>query len=350
MGRPRTSNRHLPKYVTVRHGSYWYGPPKVKAVRVAREGDLVNLYKFLADKFTPSKDGKTIGDALDRYTREILPTLGERTQKDYARHIARLRAVFGHMGLEELQKRDVGQFLHPDGLTKGLVHRARTIAVLSSMYTLAVGTWFLTDDKFVNPCLGVGRVKAGRRSRYVTDEEFAIVRANMPPRHQIAMDLALLTGQRQGDLLNLKFADITATHIHFAPAKTAKKVGKRIKVKISPDLQAVIDAAKALVPQVPAHYVLRTRMGKKFSSEGFRAPWQRRMRRMATGYWRGHKGQPRVWIEPVLKSRFMFHDLRAKCVSDSKSLEEAFERAGHTSMQMTRGTYDRGEREVLPLK
>ena len=45
-----------------------------------------------------------------------------------------------------------------------------------------------------------------------------------------------------------------------------------------------------------------------------------------------------------------FHDLRAKSVSDSGSIQEAFERAGHTSMAMTRGTYDRGIRKVTPLK
>jgi len=52
----------------------------------------------------------------------------------------------------------------------------------------------------------------------------------------------------------------------------------------------------------------------------------------------------------LIQERFTFHDIRAKCVSDSSSLEEAFERAGHTSMAMTRGTYDRGERKVKPLK
>jgi integrase len=305
----------------------------------------VGLYQFLADKFAPTKT-VTIGDALDRYVREEVPKLAERTQKDYARHIARLRAWCGHMRLDELERRDVGQFLNPEGVTIGLVHRVRTIAVLSAVYNKAIKAWFICES---NPC-DVHKRKANKRSRYVTDEEFQIVRADMPPRHRIAMDLALLTGQRQGDILNLKWSDVTEDGVLFTPAKTRKKVGKRLLIAMSPALREVLDRAKAMTPDLPKEYVVRTKKGKKFSSEGFRAPWQRRMRRLVTGYWRGKKGSAPVWVEPRLKERFTFHDLRAKCVSDSRTLEDAFERAGHTSMSMTRSVYDRGVRKVTPLR
>jgi integrase len=306
---------------------------------------MVSLYKFLADKFAPTKVD-TIGDALTRYGKEELPKLAERTQKDYARHIARLRAWCGHMRLDELERKDVGQFLNPEGVTKGLVHRARTIAVLSAMYNKAVKAWFLCD---ANPC-NVEKRKANKRSRYVTNEEFAIVYAAMPERHQIAMDLALLCGQRQGDILNLKWSDVTDEGVLFTPAKTRKKVGKRLLVGMSPSLKVVLERADKMLPNIPHEYVIRTHKGRKYSSEGFRAPWQRRMRRLVTGYWRGKKGSAPVWIEPKLKERYTFHDIRAKCVSDSATLQEAFERAGHTDMSMTRGTYDRNVRKVTPLR
>jgi integrase len=307
---------------------------------------MVGLFKFLADKFTPTAEAKTISDALDRYAREEIPKLGERTQKDYARHIARIRAWCGHMRLDELQKKDVGRFLNPEGVTRGLVHRARTIAVLSAMYNKAVKAWFICD---ANPC-NVEKRKANKRQRYVTDDEFKIVYDAMPTRIQIAMDLALICGQRQGDILSLKWSDVTDDGVLFTPAKTKKKVGKRLMVGMSTALKAVLDRAKRLLPEVPREYVIRTQDGGRFTPEGFRSPWQRRMRRLVNGYWRGHKGRKPVWIEPQLKERFTFHDLRAKTVSDSKSLEEAFERAGHTDMSMTRGVYDRNVRKVTPLR
>lgn len=42
--------------------------------------------------------------------------------------------------------------------------------------------------------------------------------------------------------------------------------------------------------------------------------------------------------------------VRAKCVSDNKSIEAAMQLAGHTNMSMTRRVYDRGVREVDPLE
>jgi integrase len=48
--------------------------------------------------------------------------------------------------------------------------------------------------------------------------------------------------------------------------------------------------------------------------------------------------------------RFTFHDLRGKSGSDAVSIQDAYERLGHTSISMTRRVYDRGIRDVKPLK
>lgn len=198
--------------------------------------------------------------------------------------------------------------------------------------------------------MDVERNESHRRTRYVTDDEYRIVWEAMPPRVQIAMDLALLTGQRQGDLLRLKWEHVTEEGVLFAPQKTAKKVGKRLLVAMSPALEEVLTRARRLIPQLPREYVIRTEEGQPYTPEGFRAIWQRRMRALAKGRVYGRKGRKPIYTPPKLASRFTFHDLRAKAVSDSATLEEAFERAGHTSMQMTRGTYDRGIRKVKPLR
>jgi 2-hydroxychromene-2-carboxylate isomerase len=95
------------------------------------------------------------------------------------------------------------------------------------------------------------------------------------------------------------------------------------------------------VEAVPREYVLRKANGQPYSENGFRAIWQHSMKV-------ANKGTVRK--APYLATRFTFHDLRAKSVSDSDTIEHAFERAGHTSMAMTRGVYDRGVRKVTPLK
>ena len=67
MSRPRTRNAHLPKYVTVIHGAYWYRPPHAKAQRVGDEGDYTALYRFMSRLGEPTQEGGTLSDLFDRY-------------------------------------------------------------------------------------------------------------------------------------------------------------------------------------------------------------------------------------------------------------------------------------------
>lgn len=326
MARPRTTNAHLPRYVTVIHGSYWHRPPGKEAKRIAKVGDERALYQFMATVAMPAGPVSTLSDIFDRYIRDVLPGLATRTQKDYLRHLRILRAWCGHMRPDELQPRDIGQFLDVE---KGKIQRNRQVAVLSAVYAKAVGRWYCAEK---NPCQHVERNPSSRRTRYVADEEYVAFYQLAKERVRIAMDLALITGQRQGDILRLRWDAVTPEGIKFQQGKT----GKKLIVALSPTLEAVLERARLLLPHLPREYVLRTRSGKPYTSEGFRACWQRTMRKARK--------------LGVVTERWTYHDLRAKTVSDSQSLEAAFERAGHTNMSMTRGVYDRNFRKVTPLK
>lgn len=325
MARPRTANKHLPKYVSLQHGAFYYRAPGQKAVRICDAHDEAAMYRFMAERLTVKNVPLvTMADCFDRYEREVLPTLEPRTQKDYRRHLVKLRKTFGHMAPNDLQPRDVGRFLDVD---KGKIQRNRCVAVLSAVFTKAVGRWYVADK---NPCASVERNPSKPRDRNVTDAEYAAVYAMHGPRMQIAMDLALLTGQRQGDLLRLHWKQVTAEGVAFRQGKT----GKRLMVTMSPALQAVLERARKQLPNLPREYVLRRRDGKPYSENGFRAIWQRVMRK-----YKKQGGE-----------RFTFHDLRGKSATDSVDLQSAYERLGHTSIAMTRRVYDRGVRKVDPLR
>lgn len=342
MSRPRTKNKHLPKYVTVIHGSYWYRPPKAKPQRLAAVGEESEMYRKMADlvREVPQKEGNTLADYFDRYEREIVPTLAPRTQKDYRRHLKKLKEEFGSLHPDELRPRDVGRFLD---VPTGKIHRVRIVAVLSAVYSKMVGRWYVAEK---NPCRDVERHKNPPRTRYINDEEFHIIREIMPPRHQIAMDLAYLTGQRQGDILSLKWADVLEDGVTFRQSKT----GQGRHVLLSDELRAVLTRAKQMLPFWPREYVIRTMPrrkkidgkvqlvggGKRYTSEGFRSVWQRFMRK--------------AMEQGLIKERFRFHDIRAKTVSDEEDVDQAQLRAGHTSKQMTLRVYSRKVRRVPALK
>src|SRR6185437_5369864 len=298
-------------------------------VRICAEADEHLMWKFMSELAieAPPKPNSTLHEYIERYKRECVPKLAPRTQENYSRALARLDQVFGHMQPDEVRPKDIGVYLDRP---KGKIAANRDIAVLSAVFAKMVGRWYVAER---NPCVGVERNPSRHRDRYITDEEYAAVHAIASPRVRLAMDLALITGQRQGDLIALPFKNVTDDGILFRQGKT----GKRLCVGWSEALHEVVARARALVPQVDiGGYVIRTKFGRPYASGGFRACWQRNMNR--------------AMDKKAIAERFTFHDIRAKCVSDSKSLQEANERAGHQTMSMTKGTYDRGVRKVTPLK
>jgi integrase len=269
----------------------------------------------------------TVRSILDRYEAECLHELAPRTARDYRRHINHLRREFGHLDANALKPKDFGPFLQIPPGKKGRVQRVRQLAVLSAAFTQAVSFWYVLDR---NVLRDVKRPKSKPRTRYVTHEEYDGVRAISPLRVRLAMELAYLTGQRQGDVIGLKWADID-DRIHFVQGKTGKKIGMRI----GPKLEKVLDECWLLPGggHEGGEYILTRKIGGRYTSEGFRALWQRSINK---------------WCR-MGNRRFSFHDLRSKCVSDSPSLQEASDRAGHIDQTMTKRVYDRNERLVDSL-
>lgn len=274
-----------------------------------------------------TKHTVTVSQVLDRYERECIPLLSPRTARDYVRHVAHLRRIFGHFIADDMKPRDFGEFINIQG--KGKIQRNRQLAVLSAAFSQAVGRWYWMER---NVLRDVKRNPSTPRNRYVTNEEYERCKSMAPLRVQLMMELALLTGQRQGDLLAMEWAHVKDMMILFTQSKT----GKRLAVQITPAVEAVLDKCWQLPGggKDGGPYVITRRCGGKYTSEGFRALWQRTQNQYVK----------------LGNLRFSFHDLRAKSASDSASIDAAYQRLGHTSMTMTRRVYDRGVRVVSPLK
>jgi integrase len=226
---------------------------------------------------TPQTEVITVNTILERYERDCLPELAPRTQKDYTRHLAKLRVVYGTAIAKELEPKDFGEFLN---VKRGKCQRVKQLAVLSAAFTQAVSFWYWIPR---NVLRDVKRPKSKPRDRLVTAEEFAAVRALAPYRIRLAMDLAVMTGQRQGDILSFRWSDIKelpepivdlvtkeviTSELHTCQAKT----GKRLAIGITSDLEAVLDKCWQL-PNRSDHMLTR-RYGGRYTGEGFRAMWQ----------------------------------------------------------------------------
>lgn len=264
-----------------------------------------------------------VNDILDRFEAEYIPNeLSPRTQRDYRRHVRDLRRWFGSRIADEMKPRDFAEFMN---VRKGRIQRNKQLAVLSCAFAQAVSVWFMCDR---NVCRDVKRHRSRPRDREVTDQEFEEFMATVPFRMRLAMQLSVATGQRQGDILSLRWSqvDLLGLKIRFKQSKT----GKRLAVRITPHMRELLSKCQDMAPDGP--HVIRRRDGDRYTSDGFRAIWQRYMRRWAAA---GNE-------------RYTYHDLRARAAAKCKTIEEAMLLLGHTSVNMTRRVYDRAERLVDP--
>lgn len=318
VGRRRKTDKHLPARVYLRHGAYYLVDYNGRWIRLG--ATVSDMYAELGRLTTPPTV-KTMADLLHRYRMEVLPAKAAKTQKDNARSLDRLTAVFGRMRPSEVRPVDI--YAYRDKRSqKGKTAANRDLEVLKHAFTKGI-EWGAVAS---NPAGDVRKFALPRRTRYVTDAELDVVRAVASPVVRVAMDLAVLTGLRRADLLALTRDNLTDAGILVATSKT----GKTLLIEWSDELRAAVAAAWALQPQVRRH-LLCTRRGKQITGNGFSTLWRRTIKASE--------------VTPP----FRFHDLRAKSASDD-DLASATSRLGHSSPAVTERHYRRAPAKVRPLR
>lgn len=322
MGRRRKHHPGLPERVTLNHGAFYLIAPSGKWIHLGRDyqSAMVRHHELVR----PDGNVRLVTDLIDDYmASRDFASKKPRTQRDNQTEAAKLRAVFGRQLPGDITTPDIQEYIRRRGAP---VRAAREISLLSTILEHGIRLGALID----NPCAHAKKPETGKRERYITDDEYLAVRQLAGPLIRCAMDLALLTGLRRGDLLRLKLSDLKEDGIHVLTGKT----NKRIVIWWEDDLRQAVQAARSLKRRVTCLYLLCTRRGGMYSDAGFSAMWQRTMDKAV-----------KAGIE-----RFTFHDIRAKSGSDEKELAAASERLGHGSQQITKQVYRRKPALVAPLR
>jgi integrase len=269
----------------------------------------------------------TVSDILNRYERECLPKLAPQTIRDYTYHLEVLHREFGSRAASELEPKDFGPWMRTS--ERGVCYRVRSLAVLSAAFTQAVSFWYILPR---NVLRDVKRPKNKPRDRLISDEEFQRLRAMAHHRIALAMDLALLTGQRQGDILRFRWDQIRDGALHLRQSKT----GKRLAIELTPELKKVLGKCWMLKNggKDGNEYVLPTHTGKPYKFSGFRSGWQYVHRK-----WVKAGGEP-----------LHFHDIRGMAATKCATPEIAMRLLGHTTIAMTMRVYRRGVERVEALR
>lgn len=327
MGRRRTRDRHLPARVYLHHGAYWFRPREGGAINLGDDlGVALAKYAGLIDT---QWRGRTTGDVIDRYRTEVLPLKRSLYTREYeAVSLGRLKTVFGHMLPDAITAQHCYQYIDgrrrkKDGKPATVAAR-HEIALLGHVLAKAI-RWGVATR---NAARGLDFGPRAEKRRQVTMAEVMALRELASERMRVAIDLAVWTGQRRGDLLALRRDQLTDDGIVFRQGKT----GAQVLIEWSDDLRAIVDRAKRLSPQIPAEYLVRKPSGQPYTPDGFSAIWQRLMAKhvKAGG------------------ARFSFHDLRSVSADGAATPEEARDRLGHTDVATTKRFYLRGMTRAKP--
>lgn len=229
--RPRKKDRHLPPCVYHRHGAYWH----VKAGKWTRlSADLPAALTEYARIHTQPKGG--MAALIEEALPHILKGKAEATIRQYRVAAHRLQEMLVEFAPQQVTPRHVAQVRR--SLADSYAVANRTITVLRLVFDYALEEQLVES----NPCIGIKRIAQETRTRRVLPSEFNAIKAEAGPLLQVVMDLCYLTGQRIGDVLTIKRADLKDEGIYIEQQKT----GARLMIAWTPELRAVVDRAKEL--------------------------------------------------------------------------------------------------------
>lgn len=306
--RPRKKDRHLPACMYLKHGAY-YLVRKGKWDRLGTDFQASLLeYARLIDKSSQGGMQKLIDDALEYMRKRTSSPLKPNTLKQYEAACERLKETFADFEPRDVLPRHVVALKMHMGDTPNMANRV--ISVLRAVFVYALEKQ-LVDS---NPCTGIRRHLEHKRDRYITHAEFQAICANSSDNMRVIYEMCYLTGQRIGDVLAIRLADISEDGIAFKQEKTSA----RLLVKMTPDLEALIARVKALPRKVRGLTLFCSpRGGKPVNYGSVKDAFAASCRKAG--------------VEDAT-----LHDLRAKSLTDTDDQgNNAQKLGGHTDAKMT---------------
>jgi integrase len=353
MGRRRLHDLGLPPLMFQRTNArgvtrYYYG-----RAGVALGSDFRAALRQYAELHAGEVEPGTFPDAVAAYRRDVLPTKAPKTQAEYDRQLVTLEAVFRDFRVEQITPGDVSDFMierskrtvdargRPQG---GPIVATREKALLSAVINFARST-HLSDAP--NPCAGIKGTKA-HRDRYVSDAELRAAIGKVDDVLAGFLELCYLTGQRPGDVVKIRRADVQDGTLHVAQGKTGAKVRIAVVGPLQTLLARLVNTRGRFAQSTADGNCAPRPLGSARVADpadvgGSGGVTGRRDDRISSMYLiRDERGQP--FTLAALRKRFkrrgfdwQIRDLRAKAASDSATALDAQRLLGHAHATTTDG-------------
>jgi integrase len=280
---------------------------------------------------------------VERYRKEVLPDFKEVSRRGREVHLAWWTRRFANLGLAAVNPMEIARARdalavekplsgrdctdrrlrksYPSRHTRAPATVNRYLSTLSHLFSVAMHEWNLIERQ---PVLEVKtQPEPLGRARFLTDRErrqlfFQCKKSEWPQLYFLVL-LAVSTGARRGELIGIKWRDITlsarAPEIYIRESKNGD-------CRFLPLFGQALTIARELKRRHPSEnaYVFPTRDGGDEPYRAFDHHWRRA-------------------VDDAGIEDFRFHDLRHTCASylaaDGASLVEIADVLGHRNLRMT---------------
>jgi integrase len=180
------------------------------------------------------KPGSVAALVTDYLKSADFSNLKPNSQRVYRIAIDAFSTLHGHRMVHDMPRAAVAKYIHSIGAEKPAMANV-TRDVLRKLLAYAVANDYRPD----NPVTQIQRYKGGTHHTW-TDGELAAYERRWPlgTRERLAYSLLLQTGQRAGDIVRMRRADITGGSI----ALVQQKTGVELSIPISAELDAALRA------------------------------------------------------------------------------------------------------------
>jgi len=323
----------MPRRVYLRHGAYYFVTPAGKWIRLSAEREgLPAMYRALAALGERESNRNRMPAVLTRWLDEKRADWADKTAADQERIADEMANAFAEFSPADITTPVAAEYLRRYAATPRThnMHRTmlRQVLAFAALDGLREGH---------NPVDNIAPKKVVGRHRIVTDAEVKVVKAAALKQSRNGealvqmIELALLTGQRIGDLIGMRWQDVTDAGILFDQGKGQGST--KLLVEWTPALRAAI---KACERGDKIGHVLKTQSGRGYRYAGIRSAWVRACERAG--------------IEDL-----HIHDLRGRAgvdaLGDDEDMRAAQRLLGHKGERMTRH-YVEGKyaRKVKPTR
>lgn len=252
MGRPRgAGNRDLPANLYRTRGGFEYrhpvtgkrhywGVPRPRAIEAANKLNAILLPQRADLVGRVMGEGRTVRDAVALFRKEDVQerAWAPKTRLEHETRMRRVEADIGGQELAAFGVREAAEYLRT--VTDSPRARQQYRLLMVWIFNVAAQEGWIDQ----NPVLLTKRPVSTRKRARLTLEGFQAIHKAAPAWLQRAMDLALVTLQRRSDLARARFSDARDGWLHFVPAKTAGTTGARIRVQVTPALEALIASCR----------------------------------------------------------------------------------------------------------